>query len=176
MMLHLFSAHEQYSSHEGGRGHIQAAGGPLGAAMGGVRRGCCRGAAARVFLQSLRCDRSSFCRLGVPSGVGPFKATSLVTIFANFGCALATRPRRLLSARRRLLAAVACVRAPCHRTRPASKICSRAPARILWSTCSPCVRSARSTSSCAKRTARPPARRQKLPQLPHLLLLLLPVR
>ena len=43
--------------------------------MGGAPRGCCRGAAARVFLQSLRCDRSSFCRLGVPSGVGPFKAT-----------------------------------------------------------------------------------------------------
>ena len=59
MMLRLISAHEQYSSHEGGRGHIQAAGGPLGAAMGGVQRGCCRGAAARVFLHSLCCDRSA---------------------------------------------------------------------------------------------------------------------
>ena len=55
-MLRLISAHEQYSSHEGGRGHIQAAGGPLGAAMGGVRRGCCRGAKGRVFLHPMSSD------------------------------------------------------------------------------------------------------------------------
>ena len=53
MMLRLISAHEQYSSHEGGRGHIQAAGGPLGAAMGGAPRGCCRSAASDARLAEL---------------------------------------------------------------------------------------------------------------------------
>ena len=78
MMLHLFSAHEQYSSHEGGRGHIQAAGGPLGAAMGGVRRGCCRGAAARVFLQPLRCDRSALRSTRGPLWGGAIQSDKLL--------------------------------------------------------------------------------------------------
>ena len=66
-----------YALSEGGRGHIQAAGGPLGAAMGGARRGCCSGAKAReegfVFPTHRRRSQRASYRARIPTGKLPVK-------------------------------------------------------------------------------------------------------